>query len=240
MHRSTSIPQPSFRLGINRKIDNYKLLRCLGHGWEGTAYLAQERGSHAIRVLKFYRLYDDVTSKYLTQVARICESLGQMSVTARYFHSGQWYRQAEKLPYCVFEHLDGIRFEHLLKRKHWARGWGETEAIGTISMLAFKLALAHDQGFALGDFENGNNIILCRNNDPVWCDASFVAEDGKPNRDFREDWRMLLLIVEQLAMRKPRSRQIAKIENWLRSWRTHDFNRRSMELIHSGIYKTSG
>lgn len=47
-------PMPAYRLGRGTVVCGYRLLRPLGHGWEGTCYLAQEEFSGVVRRMKLY------------------------------------------------------------------------------------------------------------------------------------------------------------------------------------------
>lgn len=185
--------EPRIRLPRATMVGRYRLRRYLGHGCECTAYLAEESATGIARVLKFYRYRSAQTVARVRRIAQTLEHLAGTQAAVRYHHMGLWLTPSgEALVYCAVEHVEGPLLSELLRQR-----WSERRACQLLLALCGKLVAAHGRNLAIGDFDEGHNVILVGGIDPVFCDIGFSG-DGTLNRDFAGDVAALGSIAEAL------------------------------------------
>ena len=228
-------PSPPLYLKLGQEIDRYTLRRRLNHGWEGTAYLCEEKDTGIRRVIKFYRPKRAYSIKQrLLNVARNCDALAGTNVFATYHHMGQLDWRGGELHYLVFDFIEGPHLYAKMKGSLWRKDWKPLEALETLCRMSEKLAKAHTLGIALGDWGLGNNVILKHEYDPIWIDGSHGSAN-KPYRDYYGDWVTLLHLASRLKARRPRSARLNEIYEWLYDWSGEHFSRSTFANIHEGF-----
>ena len=85
--------------------------------------------------------------------------------------------------------------------RRWSTAWTGENACLVLHRLATKLAAVHRCGLAIGDFSDGNNVLLV-GREPVFCDLD-VGAPGYPNRDYGFDLELLAEIAAGLATVRP-------------------------------------
>lgn len=202
--------EPRLNLPQGLLIDHYRVRRYLGHGFECTAYMAEQTGTGILRVLKFYRYRGPQTSVRVLRIARLLHRLTDTGAVAAYHHMGQWLsRTGEAYLYCVVGYLDGPLLTDMLSRR-----WSEERSYNLLHTLCLKLAAVHARNLAIGDFDDGNNVIIVGANNPVFCDVGFTGR--RPfNRDFAGDVAALASISRKLAACCARSARMNSIASEL-------------------------
>jgi tRNA A-37 threonylcarbamoyl transferase component Bud32 len=143
-------------------------------------------------------------------IALTLERLRDTRVVAQYHHMGEWFsREGEPFAYIVADYLDGPRLVDQLKRR-----WSEKRALDLVFSLCGNLAITHHQGLAIGDFDDGNNVILVGGTDPVFCDIG-LGPGPRLNRNYWADINALGTIVTQLSRRCRVNGQLRTIDRAL-------------------------
>lgn len=224
-------PTPAFRLGRGNVVAGYKLLRCLGRGWESTNYLAAEQHSGAIRRLKFYRGHEPDNLELLGHIATIFERFHPTTAVPTYHHMGVWQRnRREIIPFLVFGYIEGKPLNGLLHPRRWHRRWTDVTGLQVLAAIAWKLAAVHDLGYAVGEFPDGVNILVTRDWEPLWCDLD-PGFPGEPNEDQPGDLEQFFTILDALAEHKPASRLVARAVKRLGRMRSRSFRASTMREI---------
>ncbi|MCW2244984.1 hypothetical protein M2352_000575 [Azospirillum fermentarium] len=224
-------PVPAFRLRQGCEVAGYTLLHPVGRGWESTSYLAAEHLSGAMRRLKLYRLYDPGDIAAIGHAAATFERLHGTGAVPTYHHMGIWRRNArESVPFLAFGFIDGEPLVRLLKPGRWRRGWNEMTGLRLLSAMAGKLAAVHALGLAVGDFADGNNVIVQDRRDPVWCDLDPGSPD-EPNQDQANDLEQWFTILDAMAKHEPVSPLIAQAVRRLGRIRSRRFRAGTMSEI---------
>lgn len=224
-------PTPAFRLGRGCEVANYTLLRPVGRGWESTNYLAAERHSGAVRRLKFYRAARDDDLTDIGHVAATFERLHGTGAVPPYHHMDIWRRNTrESVPFLAFGFIDGEPLTRLLKPGRWHRRWTDRMGLRLLSAIAGKLAAVHATGFAVGDFADGNNLLVRERRDPVWCDLAPGTSD-EPNRDQATDLEHFFTILDAMAELEPISDLIGRAVKRLGRIRTRRYRKDTMAEI---------
>lgn len=224
-------PVPAFRLGRGCEVAGYTLLHPVGRGWESTSYLAAERLSGAVRRLKFYRAYDSGDIAAVGHVAATFDRLHGTGAVPAYHHMDIWRRNArESAPFLALGFIDGVPLTRLLQPGRWRRGWSDMTGLRLLSAIAAKLAAVHALGLGVGDFQDGNNIIVKNRRDPVWCDLDAGTPD-EPNRDRETDLWHWFTLLDAMAEHRPVSPLIARAVRKLGRIRNRHFRADSMTEI---------
>jgi serine/threonine protein kinase len=179
-------------------LDGYRLGPPLGHGEEGVVYAAVERTTSLPFALKLLHEKGRVAASLARQTARVFHKLRNTGAVATYHRCG---RAGERV-YLLFDRLEGVPLEVLLRRRRWSQAWPAEEACLLLHALARKLAAVHRCGLAISDFSDGNNVILVGGVDPVFCDLD-VGEPGFANRDYAFDLELLVELAIDLAAVQP-------------------------------------
>jgi serine/threonine protein kinase len=179
-------------------LDGYRLGLPLGHGEEGVVYAAVERLTRLPFALKLLHAPGREGRQLAARTARIFHKLRGTGAVATYHRCG---RAGERV-YLLFDRLDGVPLEVLLRRRRWSQAWTAEEACLLLHAMARKLAAVHRCGLAIGDFTGGNNIVLVGCVEPVFCDVD-VGEPGFVNRDYAFDLELLAELVIDLAAVQP-------------------------------------
>jgi hypothetical protein len=207
-------PTPAYRLGRGRVVCGYRLLRPLGHGWEGTCYLAQEEFSGVVRRVKFYRSMDGRHADQVGHVAATFDRLAHTGAVPAYHHMGVWQRGRRSIPFLVTGFIEGRPLVQTLAAGRWRRGWDERRAVAVLASLAGKLAAIHATGLAIGDFAQGHNILVRGQADAVWCDIT-AGWVGEPFTDQAEDAAGFYSILDGMAAHQPDAPLIAAVRRRL-------------------------
>lgn len=227
-------PTPAFRLGKGRQIHGYRLISCLGNGWEGTSYLAHEELTGAVRRLKFFRTNTEEEVRQVRTIASTWNRLSQSGAVPTYHHMGIWQRHGEEeIPFVVTDYVEGIPFPTFLASKKW----NDREMIAILGRIAQKLAATHALGLAIGDFEHGTNILLTQDHQPFWCDIA-PGEKRKPFRGIAADAEDFFSIVDAvLSQLEPSSAAIQTLSSTNnfrdQTWRKGTFRRVAKTLCPS-------
>lgn len=203
-------PMPAFRLGCGTTVCGYRLLRRLGHGWEGTSYLAQEAFSGVVRRVKFYRSMDGQHADQVGHVAATYDRLAATGAVPVYHNMGVWRRGRQSIPFLAFDYIDGQPLSKMLMPGRWRRGWTDRKAVDVLAVLAGKLAAVQDTGLAIGDFPHGHNIMVTPDQDAVWCDITAGWLD-EPFTDQAADAANFFTILDLLATHQPESPLIVTV-----------------------------
>ena len=126
----------SFCLRRGGRIGNYRVIRCLGRGYEGEVYAVREVPSGVMRAMKIVRCVDADTVEHITRTARLLEFLRDTGASPRYYHmmtdcfvGGGW------VLCLVLEKLDGVVLKAWLRRKLRCRSFGERQRLVLLHML---------------------------------------------------------------------------------------------------------
>lgn len=224
-------PTPAFRLGCGCVVAGYRLLRCLGRGWESTSYLATEEASGVLRRLKFYRPCSDRPPGYLGHTAATFDLLHPIGAVPAYHHMSVWQRnRREHIPYLVFGYIDGMPLTKLLDRGRWGRAWRPEMALGLLASMARRIAAAHALGRALGDFEYGNNIMVLTNGGAMWCDLDPGSPD-EPNDWYEGDRNDLFTTLDRLLALQPVAPAVERAARAIGRWRGCRVRQQTFERI---------
>jgi serine/threonine protein kinase len=179
-------------------LDGYRLGLPLGRGEEGVVYQAVERTTRLPFALKLLHAPGREGRHLAARTARVFHKLRGTGAVATYHRCGL----AGERVYLVFDRLDGVPLEVLLRRRRWSQAWTAEEACLLLHAMAHKLAAVHRCGLAIGDFTGGNNIVLVGGREPVFCDVD-VGEPGFDNRDYAFDLELLAELAIDLAAVQP-------------------------------------
>jgi serine/threonine protein kinase len=173
----------SFSLEPGTRIGNYKILEPLGRGWEGEVYEVEEVPTEARRALKILPKENFKSVRDIIHTAWFFEQLASTGSVARYYHMGQWFFQDDEgVYYLVFERLDGINLKEFLKHE-----LDQKKCASLFLQICQKLCSIHNEGYAVGDFSNGENIIVINKNcTPIFCDLNSGKAD-RPNTNYKND-----------------------------------------------------
>jgi len=232
MSRRSGRPRPLL-LASGTLVHGYRIVRYLGHGWEGIAYRAVEQLTGAVRVLKVYEVSNSREFDYVCHVARSFERLAASGAVARYHHMGE-YRSiaARHYAYLVLDHIPGPPLARLLTRK---RTWGRRTACAIGLRLWSRLAAAHRLGRAIGDFEGGNNIVVAPGAWPLFCDIE-AGTPTSPNTRYKQDVLLLAALIHRLG-RHARCVELVHLGSQLARYRRGTVRRNTLsaELAHNGL-----
>ncbi len=224
-------PTRAFRLGRGSVVAGYELLDCLGRGWESTSYLAAEQHSGAIRRMKFFRIDEPEEIELVRHTAATFERLRSTGAVPAYHHMGIWPRNHhERIPYLVLGYIDGKPLNRVLDDGRWHRRWTAVEALTVLVAIARKLAAVHKLGCGVGDFSDGNNILITQCGDAFWCDLEPGLPDA-PNRDRANDRDEFFTILDRMAELRPVSPLMARAEKRLARFRDAPFRPSTLQDI---------
>lgn len=210
-------PTPAFRLGCGTVVSGYRLVRCLGRGWESTSYLATEVHSGVVRRLKFYRQDESLDLDYLGHVGVTFEALAPTGAVPTYHHMGVWRRGRDSVPFLVFEYVEGRPLGALLQAGRWRRGWSDRRGLQVLAALADKLAAIHAMGLAAGDV-TGDNVLVTPDSDVRLVDIE-AGWPGEPNTDMADDGESFFMILGTMAEHEPVSPLMVKVRRKLERFR---------------------
>ena len=203
----------SFNLSRGTRVGQYKILSKLGRGCEGEVYNVQEVPTEARRVMKIVRHSRGERIRDRIHTAWYFEQLATTGAVARYYHMGQWFfEDNEGVFYYVFEHLPGKNLQAWLE-KH-GRRISAQKALKIAAAVADALAKVHAKELAVGDFWQGDNIIvLDRGSKVKICDSNPGRADH-PNEKFKNDikeFRQLLRLIFDSNRSDPLFRKARRI-----------------------------
>lgn len=212
-------PTPAFRLGCGCVVAGYRLLRCLGRGWESTSYLATEEASGVLRRLKFYRPSNEWPPGFLGHTAATFDLLHPTGAVPAYHHMGVWQRnRREAIPYLVLNYIDGVPLTKMLDRGRWGRTWRPEQALRLAASMARRIAAVHALGRALGDFEYGNNIMVLADGCAMWCDLG-PGSPELPNDWYEGDRIDFFTTLDRLLALQPVAPALERAARAIGRWR---------------------
>jgi hypothetical protein len=78
---------------------------------------------------------------------------------------GQWFLEDnEGIYYMIFEKLQGEILKNIISQKNKTGGFGEEEAYKLLLEFCETICAIHENELAIGDFFNGDNIMVLNNN----------------------------------------------------------------------------
>jgi predicted Ser/Thr protein kinase len=160
-------PPSSSPVGTLTRVRKYEVLRCLGDGGQGSAYLARDPGLGRLVVLK----------RYHHAGAADVEPEGQALARVRSRYTAQVYqleRQGDEL-FLVMEYLPGESLSEARKRRQLA----PAEAARLIEQVAEGLEAVHACGLVHRDVKP-SNIVLGEDSVPRLVDFGLAAHLGSP------------------------------------------------------------
>ena len=223
----------SFKLAAGTRIGNYEIVRPIGRGWEGEVFEVREVPTEATRAMKIVRHEPKQPTRDRIAAAWFFEQLADTGSVARYYHMGQWFfDDSEGVFFYVFEHLRGEDLSALIRRQR-AR-MSSSRALELLTMVVACVARIHERGYAVGDLETGENLIVLDNAQAVKvCDCNPGKAD-RPNVDFRNDFRELRDLARKIFGRHSRSSAFRDIDANLRTLGRRQ-NRRYMTELHGQL-----
>lgn len=210
----------SFRIPPGARIGNYKVLHCLGRGFECEVYAAGEVPTGVKRALKIFPDGDVEHTRLIVHRARIYERLSTTGSVVGYHHLGRTFlaTSGESIIFLVFDLLAGVGVNQYMKQLRGIASNREREAIRLTSEIAEKISRVHALGYAVGDFEAGSNIIIrMADRQPIFCDLE-AGSPNNPNKDFQNDLEefcvLSRLIFRGLRRRKTYRNLHSLLENF--------------------------
>jgi len=166
----------TFNLKEGTRIGNYQVLEKLGLGEEGEVYKVAEVPTEAVRALKLFRLEDYNSMRDLIHYAWYYEQLQSTGHFPIYHHYGQWLLEDDGG--CFFLVFELIKGKPLCELE-------PTEEL--FLKLAGAVARVHQEGYAVGDFEELTDVLVRSKDDSI---VFLDCEPGKPDApytDYQED-----------------------------------------------------
>jgi serine/threonine protein kinase len=234
----------NLRLKAGTRIGNYRIGRQLGRGFEGQVYGAREIGTGVQRAIKIYPSTAYLPVGDLVLRARLMDRLAATGAVVRYHHMGSAILgRGAPVVYHVLESIQGADLLAYLRRITGPKQRRTARALALMLGIAGLLARVHRKGLALGDFETGENIMVLRNGQPIFCDANFGMA-GRPNRDFGndlEEFKTACLLI----MRRTRTRHLKRVvmpvlNRYLRLRPRRDLMRRVLRELEEHCAGMSG
>jgi serine/threonine protein kinase len=205
----------SLRLGPGTRVGAYELSEPLGKGCEGEVYACSEVPSEAKRAIKLIARENVDSVRQIIATAWFFEQLAETRSVARYYHMGQWFRDdSEGHYYLIFERLSGPNLVDFLAK---AKGLNDRAAIRLVVQVAAAIERVHRIDYAVGDFEDGTNIVVTGDADdprPVFCDVAACMPD-RPNQDYQADAKALVDLSALVFKTVPRSASLDRVRKAL-------------------------
>lgn len=208
----------SLNLKPGTRIAGYRIVKPLGRGWEGEVYSAVEVPTDAARAIKIIARENLDSVRQVISTAWFFEQLASTRSVARYFHMGQWFLDDnEGLFFLVFEHLEGPTLADFLAEGRRRGTHNELDAINLVRRVAAAIARVHEVGYAVGDFEDGSNIIISgppHDRRPIFCDLD-PGEPDRPNVDFRSDAKEMVTLADRVFETLQPSAELTRVRKIL-------------------------
>lgn len=220
----------SFNLKAETRIGNYRIIENIGRGWEGEVYKVAEVPTEAIRALKLFRTDELNSIRHLIHIAWYYEQVRPTGHFPAYYHYGQWFLDDDcnGCWFLVFEFVEGTTLKQVLE--------GNTHSKEDVFFcLASALADVHEYGYAVGDFETLENVIVANDkkdkcNRIVFIDCD-PGEPDKPNSDYRGDCHELVSVSRVFGKSKP-----SKVKALLRELKSRQrFGQKTLSEILKGL-----
>ncbi len=221
-------PTPSYRVPSGTMVDGYRLIRCIGRGWESTSYLATEETGEALRRVKLYRFADP---DYLGLTVETFARFHSIGIVPSCCGMGTWRRNRRKtIRFLVFDYIKGKPLKDILRPCRWRRSWQPAAALGVLGGMAAKIAAVHKLDRAVGDFERGGNILVQPNGDAMWCDLD-TGSPEEPNTSFEGDRDHFFTILDLLSAHQPEDDTVRRAERALARFRDGEVTGRTFGYI---------
>ena len=183
---------PPIDLVRGDRLGGFKVCSVLGWGSEGVAADVKDEFINVHRVLKGF----PATPFWVNRIRYVTEvflKLSALDVCPMPIAGGvRATSRGIPVAYLVTDHRIGRPLSELLTRR-----WSEARAIKTAAKLIDCVARVHRFGWAFGDFEAGNNIVLF-NKRPLFIDIGFGSEPFE-RPSFGEDFDCLADVTRRLA-----------------------------------------
>ena len=214
--------EPPVDLARGDRVGGFCVRSILGWGAEGVAADVRDEFLGVHRVLKAF----PATSFWIKRIRYVTEvllKLGALDVCPAPITGGvSSTNRGVPVVYLVVERRIGRPLEAMFKRP-----WSEARALGFMDNLVDAVARVHDIGWAMGDFEAGNNIVVIKGK-PLFIDIGFGDEPfGRPS--FEEDFECLADVARRLAQQSG-SLGLIKAARSLADRSERRLNRRSLSV----------
>lgn len=184
---------PAVDLARGDRVGGYRVLSILGHGKEGVAASALDEFLDVERVLKAYPATQEWTDR-LRFVSQAFAALADLGVCPRPVHGGVACSSRHvPMAFLVVEHRVGKPLDELIQSRRWTKN----RARRLVAQAADRIAKVHLEGWWLGDFEGGNNIVLFEG-EPLFIDIGLDRDDDD-GPDYAEDFSCLADIALKLG-----------------------------------------
>lgn len=141
----------SFEIRKGTVINDYKIVKRLGKGWEGEVYQVVEEYSGGKRVLKIFNPAE-YRSKQIGKYCSKFETLSGVQGVIRYYHAGYW--EDRDAYYLVMEYFEGRDLGELSKKP-----WPVFKALRTVRKVCHIINDCHSEKICVGDLHAGNILV---------------------------------------------------------------------------------
>lgn len=131
----------------------------------------------------------------------------------------QWFLDDnEGLLFLVFEQLEGPTVADFLSERKTRGTHTELDATDPVRREVTAVARVHDVGYAVGDFEDGSNIIItgpANDRHANFCDLDLGKPDH-PNVNFRNDANVMVTLANRVFETLQASAELTRVRKTLR------------------------
>lgn len=182
---------PPVELARGDRVGGHRITSILGWGREGVAAEATDEFLQLPRVLKAY----PAEAVYVDRVRHVADAFGKLSeldLSPRPLSGGvASTNRGVPVVYLVVERRVGRPLDQLLMKP-----WSKARAGKAFAQIAHSVARVHRTGWAIGDFQAGNNIVLHEDR-YLFIDIGMSDEEEQPS--YFDDFVCLCDLAERLA-----------------------------------------
>ena len=221
---------PSVDLARGDRVASYHVTSVLGHGREGVVATVFDEFLHLDRTLKAFPAQPQSVGR-VRYIAQAFAGLAELGLSPRPLSGGVTVTsRSEPVAFLVFEKRVGKPLDQLVASGRWTR----PRARHVVTDIAQAIARVHATGWSLGDFEDGNNIVLFEGR-PMFVDIGLVDEDD-PGPHYTDDLECLASIALALG-RRTKDDLLLRVSRSLRERRSGRLTKRSLAvwLRHSEL-----
>lgn len=183
---------PPVELARGDRVGGHRITSILGWGREGVAAEATDEFLYLPRVLKVF----PAERCYVDRVRHVAEAFGKMAefdLSPRPISGGvSSTSRGVPVVYLVVEGRVGRSLEMLLTKP-----WSKPRARAAFTQIAASVARVHRTGWAIGDFQGGNNIVL-HDDRYLFVDIGLSDADNQPS--FADDFECLSDLASRLSL----------------------------------------